>query len=262
MLFLAFNFLSVNGMSEGDTTQESEPSIEDLVQAEQTCLSKQSLSLKTKCALKVLDLMRSNKLSWDDLSYLPEGLARYVALFHTVNVYFDDSNITNDKELAELIPATKELFYKLISSESEHVEKFIAALDDFFDPAWLVDDVDVASYRNEPYRRINLFLKIILDRKNAKKEIANFVEKYGKNCLAEDLSADNVLRGFIYVALRDNLIFVIDFILSLNLLERKEILNLFWFSCNESHDTVTILQLLNDSINITKEEFEALLTMV
>ena len=128
LIFLTGGFLSLNGMEEGDTLHESEAK-EKKAQIDQT---KKPLSLKAHSAIKILKLISSGILTWKQIAALPEELARYVVLFRNGDLYFNDTNMEPESELAKLILETKELLYKLIDTQSPHLDTFILALDEFF----------------------------------------------------------------------------------------------------------------------------------
>ena len=151
LIILLFSFLSLNGMEEGYASSEDVSNGEEFTHTgKKNKIDKDSFqeqdqvkifeprSLKIQVAIKAAELIDSGILNWKDLANLPEGLPELIYKFYIANTYFNNSVIEkdeekNDEELINLIGECKALFYELIIRESDSLETFISALDEFFD---------------------------------------------------------------------------------------------------------------------------------
>lgn len=252
---LVFSFLSSNGMEETNSSHEPEPMAQEKAQVEQP---KKPLSYKVIMAIKVAEFVKSGKLTWEQIAQLPEGLPRFVYLVHIANTYVGDVKVDYLEN--------KRMFYEAIA-KSQYIEEFVAAIDEFFEEYYdeeYSDDLNKLtgspSYV-EPFNIINLFLGTMLDIKN--------IEQIGTKFLAKDAyyndmykiasARDLFFNCFAKNAIKHNLVFSMELMISLGLFSREDIVSLFGIACREA-DSLYILKLLNENIEITKEEFETILT--
>ena len=264
-ILLTLCFFHLNGMSEEGISHENESKAEAKPKVEQTTESLQQYSLKAQCALKILGLIKSKEMKWGILVNLPEGLARYVELFHIADSYIDDYNVKADKqdqsaELSKLILESKTLIYRLIDSESEHLETFILALDDFFDfytsEGKVVYKITSMSFIMDVFKIINLVLNKILDTTKVGVIISNHnaTDLKIKSNKADDFFIQYCAKN----AVTCNFVLIMKLLLDLNLLSRDYLLIMFEVACI-SHSSAQMLRLLNDKIGLTKNEFEDML---
>lgn len=241
-IFLLFGFFTLHGMQESDISHEPEPRVNESkteTKAEQSNLKTKiefsgSYKLKTQCALHILGLIKSGKLTWGMLSALPEGLGRFVELFHIADVYmkYEGKNL----ELSKIIEESKALIYELIDSDSDHIETFFAALDDFFDAY----ECMVLPTMESIFQKINVFVEIILGYTQANKLDSKIMKNFALNAANQDW------------------IYIVKLMLDLNLIDRDYLIELFKLSWGY-HCSAMMLRLLNSKIMITKNEFELML---
>lgn len=289
--FLALSFLSLNGMEERQpeikkckSSKASLPKVKKTRQfiGEDGSIINENVelfSLSSICAFKIASLVKSGMITLEDLEeYLPEYCVKDIKSFNNAyraaDVYFDSSNA--EPWIAKLISETKELFYDLIDSDSKYVEPFVAALDDFFK---LQED------KGQPYPKCALsniyapgepflILKILLsmlrylpnDQPNAQKILSTLLNEYDEVLWEiyrdEDIEYEiyGDLKKFIYHLAENsidfNLFYSLNFILSLDKISRKKLLQLFYHALGDAECSRSILRALNDKISITKEEFE------
>lgn len=305
LIFLTIWFIGLNAMEERNVSCENESNeefapvtkITKLTDSEPQAQQKQTdrrlkgpLSLKATMALYLLGQINSGKLTWGNLLEFPEGLARFVELFYIVNVYLDVSDeiqkcADDESELEYLkreVEEAKEFLYELIDSETEHVEAFIAALDDFFD--WHKDENNEVCYKFgrqkgydwfginvvQPLVMMKQFAKGILALEKSKDleegifdlEKSQDLEKCKKiigcfeQLIPEDIS--KALEFLASTAVRWNLSDALRLMLNLDLLSRESMISLFE-STFKSNCCVQIFRMLSEKIKFTKEELENLL---
>ena len=267
LIILTFSFLSLNGMEERDMSYKSEQklvesNIFDESKIEEKDQEELLLNPKAIIALDILKKINSEKLTWENISELPEGLPRYIVLFHTADVYFDNSN--EEPELAELITETKMLFYELISKGSEHLETFVAALDDFFCCMEIVSmnsTISEKRYALTPnttsrapiFKILKLILSILLDPQNKFELIKMF-----NNELYKGRSDLDIIEGIYSCCRMDNLASILKLLVNMDLFERNNLLDLFAEACF-SQTAVDIVKVLVEKLQLTKIEFEDIL---
>ena len=292
--FLAFNFLSLNGMEEANSSFEDELNnvnslcpekkrnrdvrIEQIEPVEQPKL----LNLKITMARNILKSINSKIFSWNELNVLPSELVNYVLYFHMADIYTSNSLIKTDdaetfSKFSKLITECRFLFYALIDKRSQYLENFILALDEFFDLELIDEDDDGYMHKLsqksaniedliEPFHVLKLFLSIMLDINNYKHIVSNFLAEpdhqdyYKKNLAKLNINCEDsekLLYCFAKRAIVWHLGLSLNFFLSLNLISRENCLRLFKVASRENCGRT--LEILNESMNITKEEFEPML---
>lgn len=291
---LTVGFLILNGMEEGDSPFQNELNnvnslcpekkrkedvrIEQIEPVEQPKL----LNLKITMARNILKSINSKIFSWNELNVLPSELVNYVLYFHMADIYTSNSLIKDaDKEtflkFSKLIGECRFLFYELIDEHSQYLENFILALDEFFDSELIDEDDDGYIHKLsqkadfiedliEPFHVLKLFLSIMLDIKNIKQMVSNFLaEPYHQDFYKDQLSklnlncedSEKLLYYFMRKSVSEHLGSSLNFFCSLNLLSRENSLKLFKMASKKN--CARTLEILNENINITKEEFEPML---
>ena len=286
-LILTLGFLSLNGMEEGDTPFESENESNKeeshLVKKrrEDEDLSKEQVleeikprSLKIQAAIKAAELIDSGELEWKDLANLPEGLSELIYKFYIANTYFNNSVLEkaedkNNETLLNLIAECRALFYELIIADSNSLDTFILALDEFFD-FYIEDEFKLfhyieSAYSIELFAMIRIFLNLILNPScaNISELIYDYNISRNDNLAAEevDKNREQFVRDFIYaracIAADKNYICLLKLLLDLNFISRDNMILLFEHTCNGN--SRQILKLLSKKIKFEKFEFEDLL---
>ena len=249
--FLVFSFFSLIGMEEGDTLFGSEPKIERnntlrevKTQEGQSKILINPFSLKTQCVFKILELINAGKLKWGKLAELPEGLDRYVELFHIANTYFKHPNLEPQRAL----------FYELISLGPKDLELFVTALDDLF---------ECLSGRNldEDSHHLIPILQIMIDKQymimgNQNNNSVGIERRYRKNQVKLLIEINRLDGFFLTKVMHKNLICLINLFLELNLVTTKGKGIIFSRALINPNYSVELLKLLVERMNLTKKELQ------
>jgi len=225
----------------------------------------QPFSLKKLSGLKIVSLIKSDQMHPDKLLNLAIEYQEYIKFLLMADDYVDlfkksINHIEPEQhgKLIELINKIQGLLCGLIDSGSEHVERFLLAIDDLFDKEKLCCKEALVSNEENLFEILKQILEIVSD-SNKALEIFNDPQEIDLEELGIfGTSSSAVIYGFTCDAISESTVCLVDLLINLDLFSRRSLLAFLGYAFFKSR-SVEIARLLNSKSQITSEELQFIL---
>lgn len=205
---------------------------------------KKPLKLKTIAARALEKSAKNDQDAEEKISKLPEELQNYYSSIHKLNIILENISTAETAEkltddLSNLISQFRSLLFKVIESESPHIELCLDAIAQYFDlhNEELTDQNKFIGH----IKMANLILQIFLEPAKIQELVADFIGE--KN--ASPKKINGIIEKFFIIdlVLKNNLTVLMELLLRANIFSKKLInkllLDMIYTDC--SHAMIRII---------------------